>query len=559
MTDETKHKPVITEIKTDGEKVVITSNLKNLSKEQRVAILNNDPDEALRIEMKKTKKDIRKGMEDFAQKESEKAKEHPGLATPEAMENAKKQETQERKILEDPGLLVNTIKEVQKEVSGEEDTIASLVIVENTRLVKNASAESRNLFLSDLTGVGKDYTTDKILNVVVPDENHEHLTKMTPETFIYWHTNEKEWSWEGKVIHIEDISQALLDCSTFKTMASGGKKSLVVKDQKAIELNIPGKPVIFITSHHVNPLDEALRRFPIGGLDESSEQTRRIKNKISQRYSGRDQTQPDEGLRHAVQRLLRPHEVVIPYAELIQYFFPDSTLMRTHYRRLLDYICSSAVFHQYQREKDEKGRLIATPDDYMLGRFALIYSTSNPRMISVSKEYKDVLTILQENKEPMTVQEIFLKGDKPKIWLYRHLPNLKSSGLVEIGTRLNERSNKDDTTYQYSPALNINLLPTWTDLVNDIREMIDNTDNTDNTPPSFLREREYYQSLIKLIIPPETLCQGGVLSQVIKPSTGRFYQFYRFYHLFLERGTKNVLKNTSKTAHQQEKKQPRRK
>jgi len=242
-------------------------------------------------------------------------------------------------ILKEPSLLVNTIKEIQEAegIAGEEDTILADIIVVNTRLVEDAIAESKNLFYSDTTGIGKDRVTKATNSVVVPSEDYLHVTKMTPEAFTYWHANDPDWSWDGKVIHFEDITQALLNSSTFKVMASGGSKAAVVKDQRTIEIEINGKPVMILTSHHANPNDENLRRFPIGGLDGSVEQTRRIKDRISRKYSMRKKVEPNLILRRALHSL-RPCKVIIPYAELIQHFFPEDFIMRTHYNRFLDYI-----------------------------------------------------------------------------------------------------------------------------------------------------------------------------------------------------------------------------
>ena len=50
--------------------------------------------------------------------------------------------------MKDPNLLINTVKEIQKEVAGEEDTIIAEIIIATTRLVKGAISESRNLLLS---------------------------------------------------------------------------------------------------------------------------------------------------------------------------------------------------------------------------------------------------------------------------------------------------------------------------------------------------------------------------------------------------------------------------
>jgi len=99
---------------------------------------------------------------------------------------------------------------------------------------------------------------------------------MTPEAFTYWHYKEDGFSWDNKVIHFEDITQQLLNCSTFKTMSSGDNLAVIVKEQKTIEIPIPGKPCMILTSHHTNPRDEALRRFRIGALNDTENQRKSI-------------------------------------------------------------------------------------------------------------------------------------------------------------------------------------------------------------------------------------------------------------------------------------------
>jgi len=401
-----------------------------------------------------------------------------------------------KKSMADPNFLINTLKEIQKEVAGEEDTIISLIIVATTRLVKNATPESRNLLLSDTTGIGKDITTKKVLEVILPEENHLHVTKMSDQAFTYWHANEKDWSWDEKVIHFEDITQTLLNCPTFKVMASGDSLAVVVKEQKTIEISVNGKPCMILTSHHANLEDEGLRRFPIGGLNNTIDQTKRVKDKISKKFTGRESNPPDIILRSALISL-EPYSVIIPFAELIQHFFPDDILMRTHFQRFLIYICASAVFHQAQREKTEEGKLIATPDDYMIARLVLIYTTSNPKMVPMSKEYREILEILQNNVEPMSVAEIFTKCDKSKDWLYRHLPRLVATRLVVKGNRPDEKANKNIDTYQYSPGMNYNSLPTWEEIQQKIENIYNKTKKTKKTDDENILERWFSDNEIK--------------------------------------------------------------
>lgn len=455
--------------------------------------------------------EIKKRMEKFADDEAQKSKEENEQKRKhkEQTTQGMKEEGESAKIRHDPQFLIRIIEEIQKDVAGEEDTIIAVTILATLRLMKDAAPESKNLFLSDTTGVGKDFTTKKILEVVVPEKDLLHVTKMSNEAFTYWHAFEDNWDWDSKVIHLEDITDSLLNVSTFKVMASGGTHSIVVKEQKTLEIPIKGKPCMILTSHHANPEDEALRRFPIGSLNDSVGQTIKIKDKISKKYSGRDQTTPDKILRNTVQQL-KAYSVTIPFAELIQFFFPDDILMRTHYRRFLDYIRASAVFHQYQRQKTADGKLIATFDDYMIARMVLIYTTSNTRMIPMSKDYRDILKILQETVGPMTIREIGLNSDKSPDWLYKNLPKLVETKLVKKSKRFDDNANKEVITYQFSPEEKPNAVPTWEEIRNKIEKIINKTNKTTKTPPPSPLEKWFYDNEIKPIKP-----KNGVFSMVL--------------------------------------------
>lgn len=379
--------------------------------------------------------------------------------------------------LKNPKLLLHIIDDVQngEGVTGEEDTIIAITIVANTRLVKNASAESKNLLISDETGIGKDYTTDKILKVVVPENKRFHVTKMTKEAFTYWHANEETWDWNDKVIHIEDIPYSILNSSTFKVMASGGSHAVVVKDQKTIEIPINGKPVIIPTSHHTNLNDENLRRFPCIRLDESTNQTRKIIKEVSTRWTGKKEREPNVLLRKAME-ILKPYEVVIPFAEIIDEFFPDYIHMRTHYNRFLAYVASSTALHQYQRDKDEKGRLIATPDDYMLGRLTLMKTTSNPRMVPLSKEWEQIINILKNSPTPLTIREIANHSNCPRSidWLYKNIKKIQSAtNLIEVNSEWSDGANKKVNLYSYVSGLDSGAIPTWNNIVKNLKKQTD--------------------------------------------------------------------------------------
>jgi predicted transcriptional regulator len=452
-----------------------------------------------------------------------------------------------RAIVQDPHFLVMTVKEVQETegIAGEEDTIIALILIANTRLINNASAESKNLLLSDTTGTGKDRVTKATLKVLLPDDMHFHFSKMTPEAFTYFHANEPDWTWDDKVIHFEDITQQLLNTSTFKVMASGEAKAAVVKDQKTIELEVNGKPVMIVTSHHTNPNDENLRRFPIGRLNDTQEQTQRIKRKIAQRYSPQEKREPNASLRKAL-RLLQPHEVIIPYADIPSFFFPDTIIMRTHFERFLCYICSSAVFHQYQREKTPDGKLIAKADDYMIARMLLLYTTQNPNMIPVSKDLQDILDILRDNISPLRVKDILEdpRCNKSQDWFYKNLPKLVETGLLtreKIDMEAGAVS-RGVWHYQYAQDLQAKAIPTWNELSGQLIEaLLTNNDNGRKEIRNILdwfyenngtigtdKEGRHYLVLLPKIIPiyrEVTEVFEVLFDFLMKRNSGRYIQY----------------------------------
>ena len=72
---------------------------------------------------------------------------------------------------------------------------------------------------------------------------------------------------------------------------------------------------------------------------------------------------------HAAQRMLQPRKIVIPLAERIAARFDIGRVeARRAFTHLMSMIEASALLHQYQRQLDGEGRLMASPDDYELAR-----------------------------------------------------------------------------------------------------------------------------------------------------------------------------------------------
>ena len=342
-------------------------------------------------------------------------------------------------------MLLNIIKEVQKEgVVGEEDTILALLLKFTMRLVINSEPTSSNVIVSDESGGGKDNLVKAIGNAIVKKDCYMHRNGMSPKIFTYWHSNDDEWTWKDKVLHIEDAEEELVNCQGFKTMASGNPNKVVVKDQKAAEYRSNGKPVLIITSRESQIAMEGVRRWDAIQVDTSNELSEAIVVYISQKEMGNIDETPDMILRSALQNL-PPRHVIIPFAgELIPYL-PHTVQIRTQYHKLLDYVKASAVLHQYQRKVDDKHCIVANLADLVYAWFAY-EKFGNEFGVPLNIDEVDFMKILIEAGRPLRISQILHRFKRGKDWVYSHLDKLKSVGLIHEDIEFDELTHRDVLT-----------------------------------------------------------------------------------------------------------------
>jgi len=177
----------------------------------------------------------------------------------------------------------------------------------------------------------------------------------------------------GAVLYIQEVSGSEDAEYTIRVMQSDGRLEYEATEKmpdgsmKNIVYQTEGPTVVVqtTTKNHLHPENET-RVFPIY-IDESEQQTGRIVGSILRDASGHSIGQEQSRrIRQRWQdaiRLLEPAEVVIPYAERIE--IPNSPLrIRRDARRLIDVVRVIAWLHQYQRERDAAGRILATEDDF---------------------------------------------------------------------------------------------------------------------------------------------------------------------------------------------------
>jgi hypothetical protein len=353
------------------------------------------------------------------------------------------------------------LKEISKKVEGEQETIKAIILTKSMDWVKNKEATSANLMVGAISGSGKDHVTKNTLSIF-PKENALKRTRISPTTLTYWHYDDPTWTWDGKSLYLEDISESVLNCPVFKVMASGETTSTIVKEQKAIDIQINGKPTLFITTAASDPNNEMLRRFPIVKVSESVDQTEAIKERQAMAAATGESLQFDTKITEGLRSLKRV-KVLIPFAPILTDLFPSSdVIIRTAFQRFLDYIKGSAALHQKVRKCNKDGCLIATADDYNNARACLISTITNSRMVPIARAKEKILELFENgtlNKgEPYTTSE--LVGQITWVsrrTVYDYLNDLADRGFLKKNTSYEGMSCKPVYKFQYVEQGQLNL------------------------------------------------------------------------------------------------------
>lgn len=383
-------------------------------------------------------------------------------------------------ILNHPNLFNLIIAEFDKRIEGEEKSKKAIFL--SLCSVWNKDSEvPLNTLVSSESSAGKSFICKNIIKIL-PQNMVEYRTKITPEAFTYWHNGitDPDWTWDGKICYLEDINQSILDAPTFKVMCSEGSKATIVVKQKAIDIEIQGKPVMLVTTARTNPNTEILNRFQIVSLDESKEQTRAIVfRQAKQNTAGKY----NEDIIKAL-GLLKRKKVYIPYAENIanflanQYNF-DAIRLRRDFPRLLDLIKNSAVLHQYQRKEIDSETIEATEQDYFIASEVINYIKTST-FKGLTHRHKKAFDCCKKLGQ-FTSKEIHASFPfvNQKMW-YTYLDELCERGMLITELIKTEDSKKQVTYYKIAQETSFSL-PNYEELLQNITINTLVTNDTINT------------------------------------------------------------------------------
>ena len=239
---------------------------------------------------------------------------------------------------------------------------AGVVGEETNKLAGYLSCVSRKLdkplavIIQSSSAAGKSSLMDSIL-ALMPEEERVQYSAMTGQSLFYM----GETNLKNKILAIAEeegasnasYSLKLLQSEGEITMASTGKDdstgNLVTKEYK-----VQGPVMLFLTTTAIDIDEELMNRCLVLSVNESREQTQAIhaaqrSKRTLQGLQNKIEKERVVQLHRNAQRLLKPLQIINPYADQLT-FLDDKTRTRRDHEKYLTLIDSIALLHQYQRE-----------------------------------------------------------------------------------------------------------------------------------------------------------------------------------------------------------------
>ncbi len=237
---------------------------------------------------------------------------------------------------------------------GEEKTKKLAYLVGTSRLLR----QPLSAVLMAPSASGKSELLDK-LALLLPDESVEFLSRLTPAALYYLGA---DYLRHRLILVDEQAGTSEADYS-IRTLQTKGLLRLAAPVKGRTEPFTVYGPIALMsgtTDQTLNP--ENLSRCLELVLDDSKEQTKLIQEAQRKAWAG-DTTSVNIEVWKDAQRLLEPLQPVIPFTPALNY--PTRTTKdRRDHQKLLTLVASHALLCQRQRDRDAKGRIVATKADY---------------------------------------------------------------------------------------------------------------------------------------------------------------------------------------------------
>jgi energy-coupling factor transporter ATP-binding protein EcfA2 len=270
-------------------------------------------------------------------------------------------------FLKQPQLLERINEQIGKAgLVGEEGSRLLLFVVASSY----AMPQTLHALIQGASGSGKTRLA-RVVSELMPEEVVKRYTRVTDGSFY----NQAEHYFSHKLLCFEDIDglkeEALLavrELQSNEILITSTSFKDELGNIRGAERVVRGPIASLSCTTRAEVYEDNVSRCFVVAVDESSEQSRRVIDYQNRRSAGKIEARQERAARELLRnclRLLRPLEVINPYADRIR--LPEEA----HKLRRLNELYQSFVrqvtlLNQFQRKRDERGRLITEVADLRL-------------------------------------------------------------------------------------------------------------------------------------------------------------------------------------------------
>jgi DNA primase len=259
-------------------------------------------------------------------------------------------------------------------VVGEENSRIFLMAIAITHKMR----EPLHALIQGSSGSGKTHLMAKIYNFI-PLADKKNFTRVT-EGSLY---NYGMYDLQNKLICIEDLDGMKEEAQfAFRELQSKGMiiSSTSTKDDNgnisAQEKTVYGPIASMSCTTKGEIYEDNMSRCFIIAVDESHEQSKKVIQYQNQKASGQIDEVKEKQCTEFIQtlvNLLKPYDVINPYADKVH--LPEEAHKIRRLNGLYQaFVKAITLMHQYQRRKDERGRLISEKEDLQIAAEILFES-----------------------------------------------------------------------------------------------------------------------------------------------------------------------------------------
>jgi hypothetical protein len=318
-------------------------------------------------------------------------------------------------------------------VAGESRIAKLLYLAVTSRLLQRPVS----IALKGPSSGGKSHVVERVLSFV-PESAYYALTAMSERTLAY-----SEEPIKHRFLVIYEAAGMSGEFATYlmRSLLSEGRVRYETVEKtsegikpRLIEREGPTGLIVTTTAVKLHPENET--RLLSLTVSDTQAQTRAVMAALAEEAS---EAGPNLEPWHALQVWLESaeHRVWIPYArKLADLIPPVAVRLRRDFGALLNLIRAHALLHQASRDRDDKGRVIATiEEDYAAVRELVADLVSDGIEVTVPKTVRETVEAVKRlredsNGEPVTVVELARELKLDRSAVSRRVRNAKDRGYL---------------------------------------------------------------------------------------------------------------------------------